>query len=293
MTDPRPPRRARATTWPALALAALLLAPAREAGAQVGIYYPYSPGVVNFPIVDFGTVNFGTVNFGTVNFGTVNFPLVNPLGPDPYYNNYYWYNNPYAYWDTLAAADMYRASKFAMAGARYNVAANSMATNNVAANLVNQGEYRMMLQRRAASAGKRAGARFDVASGRPTLGGGGRAGTSRLVDITTKEGDVLWPLTAPAGGDLYEKRRAAGQAVRAVVQTFQKDGQVPVGDVIDALKAVLAYTEPASEFLRKNRPDDAAAFGDFVASLDRGLRLLASGPIPGGDGEAAGDPKSP
>jgi hypothetical protein len=266
---------------------ASLLASAGPARAQIGINYGYSPGVVSFPMVDFGVVNFPTVNFGTVNFPTVNFPMVSPLGPDPYYNNYYWYNNPYAYWDTMAAADTYRAAKYAMNSARYNVEANSMATNAVAANLINRGEYLAMLQRRADSSGKAAGARYDVATGRAQLGGG--AGTLRLVDITTKDGDVLWPLTAPVGGDLFEKRRAANQSVKGLVQTFKKEGKVPVEDVVHALQTLLAYTAPASEALRKDRPEDADACGNFVSSLDRGIRLLAAGAVHDGDGAKAAE----
>jgi hypothetical protein len=274
-TGRRRPRGSSACVLTLGLLAALASAGGSTAcGQGFGMTYYNNPGMVSFPLV----------NFPLVDFPMVSFPLVNTLGPVQNYGVYYGYGSPYynpnpdAYWNSWAAADTYGAAKYAMTSARFNVATASMATNAAASNLIARDEYAMMLQRRAAAMRGSPSDRYSVQTGSSTFVPG-QSGSRKLSEVTSNEGDVLWPLFAPAG-DLFDRRQAAGQAIRSLVQAFKKDGKLPVEDVVSALKALHAYATPAAESLRKSQPDQVPSFVDFIASLDQGARALAAGPVP-------------
>ncbi len=261
--------------WSGAVLACGLLAwSASRADAQY--FMPYGYGYTGFyvPPVNFGAVNFGVVNFGAVNFGAVNFGLVNfgnyvPYAFGGYYGPYYYYNP----WYALANRDMAYLQQASLNSARYNLLSAESATSYQASNLMAQAAMDVLRDNSVASYNGVEG-RFNVRTGRPKSFGEPVAGDIPLKNLISRNGEVLWPLNSPVGGDLYDKRREAGRAIQSVIQTFKTNGKVPIDQAIAARNRLSDYTEPALNDLKRHRPNDIDNFLNFVASLDRGVRNL-------------------
>lgn len=280
--SPRPPR-ARPAALAALGLV-LLACPAPGLRAQYygGTTYYGGVGYVNWPLVQFPAVEFPLVQFPLVQFPAY-------MGITNYFDGYA-YGNPYTGWDYGAAADSYRLSKYAMSSARYTTDAAALATASAANGLIDQQAWQEMAWRNASAAPPPTG-RYAVRTGRAAPSGARESGRTRLLQLTSRDGDVLWPLTAPARGELREKRRAANEAIKAAVRQARAPGGAHVDTVVEALRALHAYAEPAADALRRDAPDQLGPFLDFLTDLDSGLRALSSDPLP--DDAKAPPPPAP
>ncbi len=226
-----------------------------------------------------GYLQWPLVQFPAVQFPLVQFPAYMGIANNYYYGYPYGYYNPYAYWENWAAADTYRMAKYGMASARYNTMAESAATTAMANALLNREAFEEMGWR---GGGTGYTGRYNVHTGRAAGATASRpeANRSRLLELTSRDGDVLWPISAPVKGDLFNRRREASRAIKDVLQQYRAKGNVPVDGVVHALQALYAYASPAAERMRDSRSADTEPFLSFIADLDSGLRALSSEPIP-------------
>jgi hypothetical protein len=211
------------------------------------------------------------------------YPGTTPIGlynvPDLYApGGYAWvvpYVNPYWYWEAQAAADSQAASNFALAQGSYNLSSMSAGTTQGAGDLINSNlmaNYVLGGVKDYASYAPR----YNVQTGNDFTSNAG--GGSRLVDITSRGGDVLWPLSAPTDGDLADKRKAADTSIRDAIVDFRRTGKGSVEKVNAALRNLTAYADPAAKYLRQHDPGQVVTFMELVRSLDRGLRKLVGEP---------------
>ncbi|GIW88539.1 MAG: hypothetical protein KatS3mg108_2863 [Isosphaeraceae bacterium] len=253
------------TAW-ALPATAQVYAPAFPSPLfnTFGTTYPLNGFATYFPPVGFGAVNFGAVDFGAVNFGAVNFPAVNFY---PVAGFGYDYAPFGAYPGALAG--------YGLAEPTYDLSSMEASTAATASGMIGARSLRSLLADQPEAA--RAGAlpRFPLRSARA----GAAATGPRLVDLTTRDGRVIWPEAAPTAGDLAEKRQAADDAIRLALSNFRATGRASVATITSAIRSLVNYANPAIEQLRRDDPASVFAFRDFVLSLDRGLRTLA-GPTP-------------
>jgi hypothetical protein len=227
-----------------------------------GTPYPLDGFATYFPAVNFGAVDFGAVNFGAVNFGAVNFPAVNFYPVAGYGYDYAPYGGAYQ------AAAM---APYGLAQATYNVNSMEASTASAASAMIGARSLRAALANGGDAAAAGAAPRYNLRTARTR----GAAAGPRLVDLTGRDGRVLWPDAAPTDGDLAEKRDAADAAVRRAVTGFRSTGRASVETISSAIRNLVNYANPAIDRLRRDDPAAVFAFRDFVVSLDRGLRALA------------------
>lgn len=204
------------------------------------------------------------VNFGVVNFGVMNWY---PVG---------WYNmyNPYAYYQAWAQSDYLATASAGLAEATYNV--QSMQAGTISdANAMISGHLATLVQLDNMSKGNH-GDRYNIETGRRWSMG--RAGGTRLTDMTSNAGDVIWPLSAPNDAYLRERRSAANEAIRAVMREVRNTGRPSTENVSTALHKLADYATPAVDTMRSERTGGVHAFIEFVRDLDTGLRNLV-GPV--------------
>lgn len=254
-------------------LAAVLMLGCLAAPAAAQVYQPYFPspmfqgggtmypldgfvtdfGAVNFGAVGFGAVDFGAVNFGAVNFGAVDFLPVNGYGYGAY-DGYY------------PAAMM---SPYGLGQAAYNVGSMKESTASAASAAIGQRSLQSVLANAPPNTGA-ASPRYNIRSPRSR-----RSSGPRLVDLTARDGSVIWPPEAPTDGDLASRKAAADVSIKRVVSSFRISGKASVDQVSAAIRHLVEYANPAMQQLRRDNPSAVFAFRDFVVNLDRGLRNLA------------------
>lgn len=236
--------------------------------ARGQLYGPYTPNPIwggGYP----GTV----AGWPQVNFGTYHGWADPYVGwATPYVGWTPWYSNPLADYQAAAAYDAQLASNYALAQGGYNLSSMQASTYSDASSLVGN-DVKSIYYANHPEMLANHGERFNIRTTRAWSAG--KVSGTRLVDLTSREGDVLWPLSAPTDGDLVEKRKAASEAIkRAIVEFRGGGGRVSIDAVSSALRALVAYADPAVEQLRKSNPGEVHGFIDFTRSLDRGLRLL-------------------
>lgn len=202
----------------------------------------------------------------------------------------YGFYDPYAWYNDWAVADTLGLASAGMASARYDLESASSASVASANYLMNKAAQQEMLWQRSLSGNATPIPRYGVRSGRSSSSG--RPNPQNLVTQTSREGDVLWPVSSPSQGDLFEKRRDADQAIKAVVRDYRSKGVAPVDEVVAAIRALHAYVDPAVASLRKERPQDLESFLGFAEGLHSGLRGLAPQPPKPDEGPASGAPKA-
>lgn len=214
--------------------------------------YPSAVGAVYWPQVNFGTF----YGWDTPNVGW--WPPFTGWTPP--------YGGGLTNYGVAAALD-----SFAMTPS-YDVASMTASTSAAASDML-QRDMKAIYYANHPELRANHGDRYNVHSTRAWSRG--RAGGARLVDVTSRDGDVLWPLSAPTDGDLNDKRAAASEAIKNSIHEFRTGGgKVSVKTVSAALDRLNGYSEPAIEHLRKSNPAEVHTFIDFVRALDRGLRLL-------------------
>jgi hypothetical protein len=204
-------------------------------------------------------------------YGSVGYPIVWPYyGGIPVAG---FYDNPYYWWQQWAYADTLAMAQDGLGQAAFNVASMEADSASSARSLVASN----MLALAAASAPPESATAglYNINTGRARFGGG--SGGARLVDMTSRDGNVLWPLFAPTAGDLLDRREAANAAIRDVMGQLRGSGRVAMDPLNKALGALQGYAEPALDHLRREDPRNVSAFSIFVRDLDRGLRGLAGG----------------
>jgi hypothetical protein len=88
---------------------------------------------------------------------------------------------------------------------------------------------------------------------------------------------LVWPSDAPAEGDLITKRNTSDQACLVVSDLVDKYRSAPITTVTSARNLLLAYGQPALQFIRSNStPRIADSFHQFLLSLYDSLEAAAT-----------------
>jgi hypothetical protein len=83
---------------------------------------------------------------------------------------------------------------------------------------------------------------------------------------------LVWPSDAPVGGELQQKRDVSDESSRVVLGEFQAQGYATIGSVTDSRLKLVAYGQPALQYMRTNStPRLADAFHMFMLALYESL----------------------
>lgn len=203
----------------------------------------------------------------------------------------YGFYDPYAWYEDAAYNDSLALASYGMAGARFDLANASAASNSTAYAMIKQAAQAEASWQRSLSGNATSSPRYSVRAGRNSSMR--EHSPQTLITSTSRDGDVLWPVTSPNAGDLFEKRQEASRAIKAVVRDYRSRGIAPVDEVVSALRALHGYVDPAVATLRKERPGDVNAFIDFAEGLDSGLRSLTPEAQPGSAEAPKGEASKP
>jgi hypothetical protein len=246
--------------------AASALAPTPTRAQVFGPYWPnpifgFGGGYAwGLPPVSFGTFSYPALNFGVVDFGVMNW----------YPADYWGWYNPYWYFEAAAQADFLATADASLSEATFNV--QSMQANTVGtANSMIGDRFAELAQLDNMGRANHSD-RFNVQTG--ARWSTGRASGVRLVDLTSNEGQVLWPLGLPNEGYLRNKRTAANESISAAIREFRTSGKTSVEKVSKALHDLSDYATPAVDVMRRENASGVHSFIDFVRNLDQGLRGL-------------------
>ncbi|HWE38773.1 MAG TPA: hypothetical protein VG406_19650 [Isosphaeraceae bacterium] len=99
-------------------------------------------------------------------------------------------------------------------------------------------------------------------------------------EVLGRDGAVRWPASTPRGPEFDAKRRAADEAVAAVVREHAASDRATVALSVDAVQKAAAFGNAALDDLRANDPKAVADFEYFLRSLDHNILLLADPPTP-------------
>jgi hypothetical protein len=99
-------------------------------------------------------------------------------------------------------------------------------------------------------------------------------------EVIGRDGKVLWPAGTPQGPEFDAKRRAADEAVAAVVREHAAGDRATVALSVEAVQKAGAFGNDALEKLRATDPNAVADFEYFLRSLDHNILLLADPPAP-------------
>jgi hypothetical protein len=110
-----------------------------------------------------------------------------------------------------------------------------------------------------------------------------------LASFFDETGRLVWPSDAPIAGDLVEKRKAADEAARAVLEEARRQGFASLTMVADARQKLLDYGRPALQEIRRRETARVSdTFHLFLLSLYESLEQAALRPE-----YAAGPPPKP
>jgi hypothetical protein len=88
---------------------------------------------------------------------------------------------------------------------------------------------------------------------------------------------LVWPSTAPVGGDLQQKREISDAGALVVLGEYQAQGRATIGSVTDARQKLIAYGQLALADIRANATAPVAeTFHTFLLSLYDALGHAAS-----------------
>jgi hypothetical protein len=99
-----------------------------------------------------------------------------------------------------------------------------------------------------------------------------------LASFFSTAGALVWPNGAPTEGPLDSQKAAADSGASAVYREVQANGRAPVALVGDARGALIAYGQPALDYLRANTtPAVVDTFHRFLLGLYDSLGKAALG----------------
>jgi hypothetical protein len=195
----------------------------------------------------------------------------------------YGYGGPFggAIGTTIYDQELIKEQTYALNTSRYNLqnaraeaaysAANLMQQQAVTATLENQKRYDSLQQKYALEA-KAEKAKAN-AERRALV-------VAHLNELIDSSGAILWPESAPTGGDYAASRQAVEDAVRYLYRAY-KTGKASVSAVVDASKRLHEYGEPALKALRiRNLRKQATDLRDFLNHLDEAIAAMGAPPAP-------------
>jgi len=95
--------------------------------------------------------------------------------------------------------------------------------------------------------------------------------------LLDKDGKILWPSAAPDDSTTAGTRRAAEDAVRAIVAAEKTSGSAPVRQVVDAKKKLSAFAREALPVVIARHRADSDVLERFIVELEKTLQTMAIG----------------
>lgn len=100
-----------------------------------------------------------------------------------------------------------------------------------------------------------------------------------LADYFSKDGQLVWPSTAPISGEFGKKQAIADQAVLAVLNEYELKGLAQLSTVTNARQKLLDYGRPALQEVRaKSTPALADSFHVFLLAIYNNVGNAATVP---------------
>jgi hypothetical protein len=210
--------------------------------------------------------------------------------PGPYSNyNYNWnYYGPVNYrygmtrygmpglgvspWDPMVQAQLNMSRK--MARTQMYGAVSEQASS--AANLFNQQAIAQAMQN--AQQQQAVPPRYDVRSRAPSPVPDSAGQAPKPLprnQVLRNDGQVIWPSSASADGELGQARAAAQAAIGVAVEEFEADGKATIQSVAEAKSLLFAYGKPVLDQVGRKNRTEARKLLTFFQSLERVLDTLA------------------